>query len=121
MGGPTWLVGIIGAIILVVVVLGVQAVLKATVTTTADELVVEADLTELTAMHARDASRLVASPRVVEYVDENGTVTTRLAIPLEDAIKATLVDLKKANTDQTGLKSGETRPAIASAPPQPGD
>ena len=92
MGGPTWLVGIVGAIILIVVLFGVQAVLKATERDTADEFVTQLDLSELNSVRARGAERMVDAPRVVEYIDENGQVQTRVAIPIDDAIKVTLRD-----------------------------
>lgn len=99
MGGPTWLVGIIGVIILIVVLFGVQSVLKATQTSAHDEFVVIPNVTELNAVHERDAKKFVAAPQVVEYVDEFGEITTRLAIPIEDAMKLTAGELKSTGGD----------------------
>lgn len=87
MSGPTWLVGFVGMIILIVIILAVTAVLKFTVSQVEQQALIELDVAELTAVKQRDFERLHSGPRIVEYVDVDGNVQTRLAIPIDRAIE----------------------------------
>ncbi len=87
MSGPTWLIGFIGTIILIVIVLAVTALLKFTETDAQEQLLVAPDLAELVEIRSRDTARLSGEPRVVEFLDVQGNRSTRLVIPIEEAVQ----------------------------------
>jgi len=88
-GSATWLVGIVGTIIFIALVMGVTAMLKATVARTTDEVMVKTAPVELNQVIERDQQRLHAEPRVIAYRDVNDERRTRIAIPLDRAIELT--------------------------------
>lgn len=88
-GGATWLVGIVGTVLFIIIIMGVTALLKATVAETTDAVIIATEPVELQQVLERDQKRLYSDPRVIEYVDVDGNEQTRIAIPIDRAIELT--------------------------------
>ncbi len=102
----TWLVGFIGAVLLVVTMLGVTALYYNVKAQWVDEKVVKPNIDEPKELRARQEQRLTDPPRWVER-DDGGEVTRELVIPLERAMKIVVEEYGAAEVSPTASASGD--------------
>ncbi len=81
LAGPTWLVGLLGAVLLVVTVLGVIALYQNAQTAEDESKIVNSDVVEFETLLA-DQQRRLEIPHQVVYEEEIAT-----AIPIEHAME----------------------------------
>lgn len=84
--GPTWIIGILGTVLLGVVVLGVTALFFNADARMIERNVLANPYPELDALKAEQAARLAGPPRIVE-VNENDRVIETVVIPIEQAME----------------------------------
>ncbi len=82
----TWLVGFIGAVLLVVTMLGVTALYYNVKAAQVDKEVVQVDMNDPKNARTRQEQVLMASPRWVER-DDSGETVRELTIPIDRAME----------------------------------
>ncbi len=102
----TWLVGFIGAVLLVVTMLGVTALYYNVKASKEQDVVVGRPFIHVKDLRADQERRLTAPARWVER-DESGDVTRELAIPLERAMKIVVEEYGAAEISPTASASGD--------------
>ncbi len=102
----TWLVGFIGAVLLVVTMLGLTALYYNVKAQRVDETVLKPDINEPKNLRVDQELHLTAPARWVER-DEGGEVTRELAIPLERAMKIVVEEYGAAEVSPTASASGD--------------
>lgn len=84
--GPTWIIGILGTVLLGVVVLGVTALFFNADARMVEEKVMAAPYPELDSLLQAQEAKLEGPPRIVE-VNENDRVIETVVIPIEQAME----------------------------------
>jgi hypothetical protein len=84
--GPTWIIGILGSVLLAVVVLGVTALFFNADTRMIDAKVVDADFPEVDAVK-RAQLAAIEGPAHKKEVLEDDQVVTNIVIPIDIAMK----------------------------------
>lgn len=84
--GPTWIIGVLGAVLLAVVILGVTALFFNADARVVDQKVVEQPYPQFEALKQEQLARLQGPPRIVE-VNENDKVVQSVVIPIELAMQ----------------------------------
>ena len=91
--GPTWLIGFIGVVLLVVVVLGVTALYFDTETEEATVSVLQTTPMELEELDAQQLARLEGPPRWEVEVAEGSVTARRIVIPIDEAMERIVVEM----------------------------
>ena len=102
----TSLVGFIGAVLLVVTMLGVTALYYNVKADQVDEQVVQVDIDEPKNLRIQQEGRLTA-PAHWREVDDGGEVTRELVIPLERAMKILVEEYGAAEVSAAASASGD--------------
>ncbi len=84
--GPTWIIGILGTVLLGVVVLGVTALFFNADARMVEEKVFAARYPELDGLLMAQQAKLEGPPRIVE-INENERVIETVVIPIEQAME----------------------------------
>ena len=102
----TWLMGFIGAVLLVVTMLGVTALYYNVKAVQVDTEVVKVPIDGPKKLRIQQEQRLTAPPRWEER-DDGGEVTRELVIPLERAMKIVVEEYGAAEVSSTASASGD--------------
>ncbi len=102
----TWLMGFIGAVLLVVTMLGVTALYYNLKATQVDTEVVQVDIDDVKKARSEQEGRLTA-PVHWEERDDGGEVTRELIIPLERAMTIVVEEYGAAEVSSTASASGD--------------
>jgi hypothetical protein len=100
--GPTWIIGILGSVLLAVVVLGVTALFFNADARMIDTKVMEQAYPQFETLKEAQLARLQGPPRKVEVV-ENDKVVETVVIPIEQAMQKLVA---KASAEQAGASHG---------------
>lgn len=100
--GPTWIIGILGSVLLVVVVLGVTALFFNADARMIDSKVMEQTYPQFETLKEGQLARLQGPPRRVEVV-ENDKVVESVVIPIEQAMQ---MFVARAAAAQSGANHG---------------
>lgn len=84
--GPTWIIGVLGTVLLAVVILGVTALFFNADARVVDEKVIEQPYPQLEQMKQAQLAQLQGPPRIVE-VNENDRKIETVVIPIELAMR----------------------------------
>ena len=87
--GPSYLVGLVGAVLLIVIFLGVTALFFNADSDEITRKVIDRDPAELDALRAQQQALLTGPPHWEKYT-ENDKPQTALVIPLEQAMQLTV-------------------------------
>ena len=99
----TWLIGFIGALLVVVTMLGVTALYYNVKASKVEEVVVDEPLIEVKKARIRQEQLITGHPRWVEVEDVGGGVRRELAIPIDRAMQL-IVDEYAATEGETGSR-----------------
>ena len=95
--GYTWLIGLVGTILLVVTVLGTAALYYNVKTTEIEVVVNEPTRIEVKNLRNKQRKVLMDRPRWVEREDEAGDVKKYLAIPIDRAVELVIEEYGNAS------------------------
>jgi len=91
MAGPTWMVSIVGVVLLIVIFLGLTALYYNFARTAEETAIVSRQAADFEALHAAQAAKLAGEPRwesrQAEGADE-GVMEEHLVIPIDRAMQA---------------------------------
>ncbi len=91
--GPTWLIGFIGVVLLVVVVLGVTALFFDTETEEAAVNVLQTKALDLEELKALQLARLEGPARWEVEIKEGTVASRRIVIPIDEAMQQVVVEM----------------------------
>jgi hypothetical protein len=97
--GPTWLIGILSAVLLSVVVLGVTAIFFNADTRMVDAKVVDADYPQVDAMREAQLAAIEGPARKKEVL-ENDQKVTNIVIPIDLAMQKYAAQVAQQNEPQ---------------------
>lgn len=83
--GPTWIIGILGAVLLGVVILGVTALFFNADSRMVDDKVMTSAYPEYQNLKAEQLAKIEGQPRIVQ-VNENDRVIDTVVIPIDQAM-----------------------------------
>jgi hypothetical protein len=84
--GPTWIIGILGSVLLAVVILGVTALFFNADARVVDEKVIDQTYPQFEVMKQAQLAKLQGPPRILE-VNENERVVESVVIPIDVAMR----------------------------------
>ena len=90
--GPTWIVGILGAVLLSVIMLGLTALYYNAQSEEDEHKVIQRDPMELENLRRSQQAVLAGQPRIVE-VKENEQTMQHVVIPIDQAMEITVKEL----------------------------
>jgi hypothetical protein len=99
LAGPTWTVGVIGTILLIVIVLGTAAICYSVLTSAYVERVVDEPDLEVTTLRGKQIDRLNAAPHI-ELRPENPEGEQSIVIPIDRAMRLVAKEAGKSGETQ---------------------
>ena len=85
--GPTWMVGLLGTVLLTVIMLGLTALYYNAEHQEDTIKVIQRDPAELENLRAVQFARLTGEPRLEERIAENFQVVEEIVIPIDEAMR----------------------------------
>jgi hypothetical protein len=102
--GPTWIIGILGVVLLSIIILGVTALFFNADTRMVDEKVTTQGYPQFESLKKEQLDRLAGPPRIV-VVKENDKDVETVVIPIDDAMKMVADRSAKAQAGASGHAS----------------